>query len=83
MEQWVTELQRRCLERGVLCSLDEPAIALEDWIKLWNEDAQPFTQTKAAGQIIDRICRHCSRISGPAHWLPLARASRKATATWG
>jgi hypothetical protein len=41
--------------------------ALEDWIRLWNEDTQPFTWTKTADQIIDRICRYCSRISGPAH----------------
>jgi hypothetical protein len=44
-----SELQRRCLDRGVVCSLDE------------------LTWTKAAGQIIDRICRYCSRISGPGH----------------
>ena len=35
-ERWLAELQRRCLERGVFCSLDELTTALEDWIKLWN-----------------------------------------------
>jgi hypothetical protein len=35
-------LQRRCLERGVFCSLDKLTNALEEWIKLWNEDARPF-----------------------------------------
>jgi hypothetical protein len=38
----------------VFCSLDELTTALEDWIKLWNEGARPFTWTKTAGQIIDR-----------------------------
>jgi len=51
----------------VVCSLDELATALEDWIKLWNEHARPFTCTKTADQIIDRIRRYCSRISGPGH----------------
>jgi hypothetical protein len=51
----------------VFCSLEELTTALEDWIRLWNEDARPFTWTKTADQIIDRICRYCSRISGPAH----------------
>ena len=67
MERWFAELQRRCLDRGVFCSLDELTIALEDWIKTWNATARPFKWTKTAGQIIDRICRYCSRISGPGH----------------
>jgi transposase len=67
VERWFAELQRRCLERGVFCSLDELTTALEDWIKLWNAAARPFTWTKTADQIIDRICRYCSRISEPAH----------------
>src|SRR2546430_9415853 len=67
VERWLAELQRRCLDRGVFCSLDELTAALEDWIKLWNQGARPFKWTKTADQIIDRICRYCSRISGPGH----------------
>ena len=67
VERWLAELQRRCLERGVFCSLDELAAALEAWIKAWNANARPFRWTKTADQIIDRICRYCSRISEPAH----------------
>jgi hypothetical protein len=51
----------------VFCSLDELTTALEDWIKTWNPTAQPFRWTKTADQIIDRICRYCSRISGLRH----------------
>ncbi|MFH8341788.1 IS630 family transposase [Streptomyces sp. AM6-12] len=67
VERWFAELQRRCLERGVFCSLDELKTALDDWIKTWNEQARPFRWTKSADQIIDRICRYCDRISRPAH----------------
>ena len=67
VERWLAELQRRCLERGVFCSLDELTTALEGWIKTWNDNARPFKWTKTADQIIDRICRYCSRISGPGH----------------
>jgi transposase len=42
VERWFAELQRRCLERGVFCSLEELTTALEEWIKLWNEAARPF-----------------------------------------
>ncbi|MGH3181783.1 MAG: hypothetical protein ACRDOH_04855 [Streptosporangiaceae bacterium] len=51
----------------MFCSLDELKTTLEAWIKTWNDDARPFHWTKTAGQIIDRICRYCSRISEPAH----------------
>jgi transposase len=65
--RWFAELQRRCLDRGVFCSPGELTTALEGWIKTWNATARPFKWTKTADQIIDRICRYCSRISGPAH----------------
>ena len=67
VERWFAELQRRCPDRGVFCSLDELTTALEDRIKTWNANARPFKWTKTADQIIDRICRYCSRISGPAY----------------
>ncbi len=67
VERWFAELERRCLQRGVFCSLDELKTALERWIKTWNDDARPFKWTKTADQIIDRICRYCQRISEPAH----------------
>nr|WP_306820106.1 transposase [Streptomyces sp. DSM 40750] len=65
--RWFAELERRCLGRGVFCSLDELKTVLEDWIKTWNEQARPFRWTKTAGQIFDRICRYRDRISGPGH----------------
>ena len=57
MERWFAELQRRCLDRGVFCSLDNLTTALENWIETWNASARPFTWTKTADQIIDRIYR--------------------------
>ncbi|MFJ7280544.1 IS630 family transposase [Kitasatospora sp. NPDC098663] len=67
VERWFAELERRCLERGVHCSLDDLKASVEGWIKVWNESAKPFKWTKTADQIIDRICRYCSRISEPGH----------------
>jgi hypothetical protein len=34
VERWFAELQRRCLDRGVFCSLDELTTALENWIDI-------------------------------------------------
>ncbi|MGY4967363.1 hypothetical protein [Streptomyces sp. 900105245] len=67
VERWFAELQRRCLERRVFCSVDELQAALQKWIEVWTEHARPFRRTRTADQIIDRICRYCDRISGPAH----------------
>ena len=43
-------------------SLDELTTGPENWITTWNASARPFKWTKTAGQVIDRICRYCSRI---------------------
>ncbi|MFI0243132.1 IS630 family transposase [Streptomyces sp. NPDC016845] len=67
IERWFAKLERRCLQRGSFCSLDVLKTALEAWIDTWNDTARPFKWTKTADQIIDRICRYCDRISGPAH----------------
>ncbi|MFB7906059.1 transposase [Kitasatospora sp. NPDC056076] len=66
VEWWFAELQRRCLERGVHCSLDGLQASLESRIKVWNENAEPFKWTMTADRIIDRICRYSSRISEPS-----------------
>jgi transposase len=67
VERWFAELQRRRLERGIFCSIDELTCALEQWVKFWNANAKPFKWTRTADQIIDAIGRYCERISGPGH----------------
>lgn len=67
VERWFAEVQRCCLERGSFCSIEQLTTALQDWIEAWNIDARPFKWTKTPDQIIDRICRYCSRINEPAH----------------
>jgi transposase len=67
VERWFAEIQRRCLDHGVFCSLEELTTALQEWIKPWNDSARPFKWTKTPDQIIDAICRYCDRISRPAH----------------
>jgi transposase len=64
VERWFAELQRRCLDRGMFCSLDELSSALEDWIKLWNEYARPFKWTKTPDQIIVRSGRRRGQRTG-------------------
>lgn len=67
VERWFAELQRRQLDRGVFCSVEQLCQALERWIKLWNADPHPFIWTATADQILDKIARNCRRISEPAH----------------
>jgi hypothetical protein len=51
----------------VFCSLDELTTALEDWIEIWERHRPALQVDQDADQIIDRVCRYCSRISGPGH----------------
>lgn len=67
VERWFAELQRRQLDRGVFCSVDQLCQALEQWITVWNTDPHPFIWTATADQILGKIARYCERISGPAH----------------
>ena len=67
VERWFAEIQRRCLDRGVFCPLEDLTTALQEWIKLRNDSARPFKWTKTPDQIIDSICRYCARISRPAY----------------
>jgi len=46
--RWSAGRQRRCLDRGVFCSLEQLTTALEEWIELWNATARPFKWTKTA-----------------------------------
>jgi transposase len=67
VERWFAELQRKQLDRGVYCSVEQLCQALEQWITLWNQDPHPFVWTATADQILGKIARYCERISGPAH----------------
>ncbi|MFE2595738.1 hypothetical protein ACFXCZ_04405 [Streptomyces sp. NPDC059396] len=51
----------------MFCFLDSLKAALEDWTKVWNDEARPFTWTRTADQTLDRICRYCSHIPEPGH----------------
>ena len=59
--------QRRWRVKSRYMSFDDLTTALEDRIELWDVTTRPFKWTKTADQIIDRICRCCSRISRPGH----------------
>ncbi|MER6514629.1 hypothetical protein ABT158_48000 [Nonomuraea sp. NPDC001636] len=57
VERWFAELERRCLKRGNFCSLDALKAALEEWIKVWSQDAKPVQVNQDLHQI---ICRYCA-----------------------
>ena len=65
-------LDHGCLVRGQVGAdhLDGqagPGLPVDLAGKSRKSTARPFRWTKTADQIIDRICRYCSRIAGPAH----------------
>lgn len=67
VERWFGLLTDKLIRRGVHTSVPALENDIRDWIATWNDNPRPFTWTKTADQIIDRICRYCSRVSGPGH----------------
>ena len=40
---------------------------IRDWIRTWNENPRPFTWTKTADEILQRLAAYLQRIPGAAH----------------
>ena len=60
------EIQRRCLDRGVFCSIEELTTALQEWIKPWNDSALRTGRT-AVDTPRERSARTHARAATPGH----------------
>lgn len=57
IERWFRELTTRRLKRGSFASVPELIAAIEEYIEHNNADPKPFTWTKSADQIIEKVKR--------------------------
>jgi hypothetical protein len=52
-------------------SANKATVALEkdirDWITNWNDNPKPFTWTKTADEILERLASYIQRIPGAGH----------------
>ncbi len=67
VERWFGLLTDQKLRRGVHKSLRALEDDIRDWIETWNTNPKPFTWTKTADQILERLASYLDRIPGAGH----------------
>ena len=66
-ERWFGLLTDKQLRRGVHKNLQALERDIRAWIAQWNDNPQPFTWTKTADEILERLASYLDRIPGAAH----------------
>jgi transposase len=67
VERWFGLLTDKQLRRGVHKSVRALEKDIRDWIKTWNENPRPFTWTRTADEILERLASYIERIPGAGH----------------
>jgi transposase len=67
VERWFGLLTDQKLRRGTHKNIQALERDIREWIKTWNEDPRPFTWTKTADEILERLAAYLHRIPGAGH----------------
>jgi transposase len=67
VERWFGLLTDKQLRRGVHKNLQALERDIRAWIAQWNDNPQPFTWTKTADDILERLASYLDRIPGAGH----------------
>src|SRR5438309_780248 len=67
VERWFGLLTDQKLRRGAHKSIYALERDIREWITNWNEDPKPFTWTKTADEILERLASYLQRIPGAGH----------------
>jgi transposase len=67
VERWFGLLTDKKLRRGVHKNIHALETDIRDWITTWNNNPKPFTWTKNADEILERLTRYMTRISETGH----------------
>jgi len=66
VERWFGEITRKRIRRGSFNNTQELIQAIDDYIKINNENPKPFVWTKKVDTILDKISR-CKAVAGTLH----------------
>ena len=66
VERWFGEITRKRIRRGVFRSVPELVAAIDDFIKVNNENPKPFVWTKKVDEILEKVS-HCKAVLGTLH----------------
>jgi transposase len=67
VERWFGLLTDQKLRRGVHKNVQALERDIRAWITTWNENPRPFTWTKTADEILERLASYLQRIPGAGH----------------
>jgi transposase len=67
VERWFALLTDQALRRGAHRSVQALEKDIRGWVDDWNEHPRPFTWTKTADQILERLTAYIQRIPGAGH----------------
>jgi transposase len=66
VERWFGEITRKRIRRGVFRSVPELVAAIEEFIRLNNQNPKPFVWTKKVEEILEKI-NHCKAVIETLH----------------
>lgn len=66
-ERWFGLLTDKRLRRAAHRSIQALEKDIRTWIEQWNQNPKPFTWTKTADEILDRLASYLQRIPGAGH----------------
>ena len=66
VERWFGEITRKRIRRGVFRSVSELVVAIEEFIRINNENPRPFVWTKKVDAILEKVA-HCKPVTGTLH----------------
>jgi transposase len=65
VERWFALLTDKQIRRGVHKNVQALEKDIRNWIAHWNEDPKPFTWTKSADEIFERLAGYLNRLPEP------------------
>jgi transposase len=66
VERWFGEITRKRIRRGTFCSVRDLVSAIEEFIRLNNQDPKPFVWTKKVEDILEKV-GHCKAVTETLH----------------
>ncbi|WP_344124583.1 IS630 family transposase [Streptomyces blastmyceticus] len=67
VERWFALLTDQQIRRGAHKNVQNLEHDIRSWIKLWNEQPRPFTWTKTADEVLERLATYLQRIEDSTH----------------
>ena len=75
VERWFGEITRKRIRRGVFKSVPDLIAAIQDFIRVNNQNPKPFVWTKKVDQILEKV-GHCKAVTETLHYIPEIQSAK-------